>query len=95
MQARTSKRPVKTSQGLVKTVTGLDRSCNRRKLQKTGLHWFGPVFCRFWKYVDRLRLWSKALGAKRLDQTGLSNTSSTHTLQLVGPIPPTAYTLIY
>jgi hypothetical protein len=57
------------------TGSDLNRSCNRREPQKTGLQRFGPVFGDFGNYVNRLRLRSKALRAKRPDLTGLSNTT--------------------
>ena len=50
-------------------------SCNRKRPQKTSLSWSGPVFGSFWNWKDRLRLRSKALGIKRPDRTGLSNTT--------------------
>ena len=59
----------------VKNKTGFNWSCNRKRPQKTSLLRFGPVFCSFSNWEDRLRLRSKALGAKRPDRTGLSNTN--------------------
>ena len=60
---------------LVQTVTGLNRSCNRKKPMWTGPHRFGPVFSRIQKRKDRLRLRSMALGVERPDRTGLPNTT--------------------
>jgi len=57
--------------------TGSDRSCNRKRLTKTGSHQFGLVFLTIWDLKDRSRSRSKALGAKKPDWTGLSNTKTT------------------
>ena len=55
-----------------------DQSCNHKRPQKTGLLWTlwtSSVFGSFWNWEDQLRLQSKPLGGKRLDWTGLSNTT--------------------
>ena len=66
---------VKTSHEPVKTITGFNQSCNHKRPQKTSLLRFGLVFGSFWNWEDQLQLRSKALGAKRPDQTRLSNTT--------------------